>query len=123
MKKILSWTAVGIMSIGALAACSSDDKKSPTTTAAPAATDGGSTETTAAGDTGTTTGGASDENAATVDKFCSDVADLVAKGPTASDYATKLQELIAQSGTLGAAVAADPTLQAKLTECLTKLQP
>jgi len=121
MKKILSWTAVGIMSIGALAACSSDDKKSPTTTAAPAATTG---DTSASGDdTATTTGGASDENAATVDKFCSDVADLVAKGPTASDYATKLQELIGQGASLGAAVSADPTLQTKLTDCLTKLQP
>ena len=124
MKKILSWTAVGIMSIGALAACSSDDKKSPTTTAAPAATSGDDTATTAAGDdTATTTGGASDENAATVDKFCSDVADLVAKGPTASDYATKLQELIGQGASLGAAVSADPSLQTKLTDCLTKLQP
>ena len=125
MKKILSWTAVGILSMGALAACGSDDdKKSPSTTEAPAATNGDSTETTAGGDsTETTAGGASDENAATVEKFCSDVADLVAKGPTASDYATKLQELIGQGTSLGAAVAADPTLQGKLTECLTKLTP
>jgi len=118
MKKILSWTAVGIMSLGALAACSSD-KKSPSTTKAPDVT----TAETSGDGTATTTGGASDENAATVEKFCTDVADLVAKGPTASDYTTKLQELIAQSGTLGAAVAADPTLQAKLTDCLGKLQP
>jgi len=51
------------------------------------------------------------------------VAALVANGPTASDYATKLQELIAQGPALASAAAADPTVSAKLNECITKLTP
>ena len=115
MKKILSWTAVGILSMGALAACGSDDdKKSPSTTAAPAATNGDSTETTAAsGDSG--------EGSASVDEFCAKVTDLVTKGPSDPQYATKLQELIQNSTSLLATLT--PADQAKLQECVTKLTP
>src|SRR4051794_41672205 len=115
MKKIYGWTAVGILSVGALGACSSD-KKSPSTTKAPAVS-------TATGDSTAASSGASDSNSATVDKFCADAADLVAKGPTDSGYASGLQKLTAQGASLGAAVAADPTLQTKLTDCLKKLVP
>ncbi|MCU1367871.1 MAG: hypothetical protein JWN39_3510 [Ilumatobacteraceae bacterium] len=109
MKKILGYTVAAVISLGGIAACSSDAKTTPTTKAAT---------------TGATTGGAStDTNTATVDKFCTDVTDLVAKGPTASDYASKLTALTSQGASLGAAVAADPSLQTKLTDCLKKLVP
>ena len=73
--------------------------------------------------TGVSGGGSSSDAAATVDKFSNDVADLVKKGPADSGYAAGLQALTAQGASLGAAVAADPSLQTKLQECLTKLVP
>ena len=115
MKKILNWSLVAIVSFGGLAACGSD-KKSTSTTKAPA------TEATAGSDTGDSTS-SGDANTATVEKFCKDVTDLVAKGPSASDYASKLTELTGQGASLGAAVAADPSLQTKLSDCLKKLVP
>lgn len=127
MKKILSWTAVGIMALGALGACSSDKKSPSTTTASDVTTAttaaGDDTATTAAGDGTETTAASSGDSSAAADKFCADVTALVEKGPTASDYATKLQELIAQGTTLAAAAASDPTVSAKLQECVTKLTP
>jgi hypothetical protein len=106
MKKILGWTAVGIMSVGALGACSSD-KKSPSTTKAPAVT------------TGDTTSGA-DTGSAAADKFCTDVADLINKGPTDPNYTANLQKLITESQTL---LTSEPGAAAKIQDCLTKLNP
>ena len=123
MKKIFGWTAVGLMSVSAFAACSSDDDKDTTTTKAATVTSTESTGDSTAGSATDETMASADENEATVDKFCADVTDLAAKGPTASDYASKLQELTAQGASLGAAVAADPSLQTKLTDCLKKLVP
>jgi len=120
MKKILSWTAVGIMSIGALGACSSD-KKSPSTTAAPEVTTGDDTATTAASGDDTATTAASGESSAAVDEFCAKVTDLVTKGPTDPEYATKLQELIASSQSLITTLT--PADQAKIQECVTELTP
>ncbi|MCU1397228.1 MAG: hypothetical protein JWN62_337 [Acidimicrobiales bacterium] len=108
MKKVLGYTVAAVISLGGIAACSSDAKSTPTTKAAT---------------TDATTGGATDSNTATVDKFCTDVTDLVAKGPTASDYASKLTALTGQGASLASAVAANPSLQTKLTDCLKKLVP
>ncbi|MCU1394968.1 MAG: hypothetical protein JWM34_3396 [Ilumatobacteraceae bacterium] len=116
MKKILGWTVAAVVSLGGVAACSSDSKSTSTTKAA-------TTATTAAGATAGSTSTGGDSNTATVDKFCKDVADLVANGPAASDYASKLTALTGQGSTLAAAVAADPSLQTKLTDCLKKLVP
>ncbi len=118
MKKIIGYTMAAIVSLGGIAACSSDSKSTATTKATTAATTGGAT----AGSTSTGSG-SSNANTATVEKFCKDVTDLVAKGPTASDYASKLTALTGQGASLGAAVAADPSLQTKLTDCLKKLVP
>lgn len=110
MKKILGYAVAAVISVGGIAACSSDSKSTSTTKA-------GSTATTTAG------GSSTDTNTATVEKFCTDVTALVAKGPTASDYASKLTALTGQGASLGAAVAANPSLQTKLTDCLKKLVP
>jgi len=120
MKKILSWTAVGILSMGALAACGSDDdKKSPSTTAAPEVTTGDDTATTAASGDDTATTAASGESSAEVQEFCDKVTELVTKGPADPEYATKLQELIASSTALLSSLT--PADQATLSECTTKL--
>ena len=109
MKKIIGYAVAAVVSLGGIAACSSDSKSTTTTKAA------------TAGSTAATTAGGS--NSATVDKFCTDVTDVVTKGPTASDYASKLTALTSQGASLAAAVAADPSLQTKLTDCLKKLVP
>jgi hypothetical protein len=110
---------IAIVSLGGVAACGSD-KKSTSTTKAPAT--GATSAVTSGGDT-SDTASSGDANTATVDKFCKDVTDLVANGPSASDYASKLTALTGQGASLGAAVAADPSLQTKLTDCLKKLVP
>ena len=110
MNKMLGWTAVAMISVGSLAACSSDSKST----------------TTKATKTTTATAGESSGNAA-VDKFCKESDDLAAKlkdviaNPTSANAAEVTAAATKLSSDAAALISSNPNDSAKIQACVKKL--